>query len=254
MHGPTTGCRVHTFRAKAEQQDVHEDIPDNIKQFVRRTFSTKELASQLVAPPETPLPNQHVGYINGVLHVFDESIPNDPALSEDFARARDTLIAASRQSQQRQQQQQANGLNNVTPLDNGVPIPNSSVALSAAATPVPTGSPGSSAFLTPPQLYYKVAETGQSKVTLPFGKVDAIMVVDSFSLTIAVRPGAAVGRACGSVHRLWRHVGAVRRRQLPGPGCSQPRAAKGALWPVWLAFWCHDGRHLRVCCSVANTC
>lgn len=161
---------VRDHRATAEHKDVHDaDIPDNIKQFVRRTFSTKELASQLVAQPEAP--NQHVGYINGVLHVFDENIPNDPALSEDFARARDALIAASRQSQQRQVTQQPQGLNNVTPLDNGVPIPNGSVALSAAATPVPTGSPGSSAFLTPPQLYYKVAETGQSKVTLPFGKV-----------------------------------------------------------------------------------
>lgn len=176
--------RGHVVLATAEQDvsgvseghDNEHDMLDNIKQVVRRTFSTKELASQLVAPPDARTPNRHVGYINGVLHVFDDNVPDDPALSEDFARARDALIEASRRSQRQQaaasqQPDISNGLNNVTPLDNGVPIPKDSVVLSAAATPVPTGSPGSSAFLTPPQLYYKVAETGQSKVTLPFGKV-----------------------------------------------------------------------------------
>lgn len=255
-----SGVRGHAPRAAAEHNGVQEthddDVLDNIKQVVRRTFSTKELASQLVAPPETP--NRHVGYINGVLHVFDDNVIDDPALSEDFARARATLIEASRRNQQSLGKRPtvdpdlSSGLNNVTPLENGVPIPKDSVALSAAATPVPTGSPGSSAFLTPPQLYYKVAETGQSKVTLPFGKVRTTRQVHWYNYTVLA--GVAPGCAGGRVHCLWGHAGAVSGRQLPGTGCGQPRPSKGAFWTVWPAFWCHDGRHLWVRVGCQSVC
>ncbi len=141
--------------------------------------------------------NRHVGYINGVLHVFDENVPEDPALSADFARARDTLIQASRLAQHAANYTvDTPAVSAVTTsVNNAVPIPTSSVTGAAAtqAAPMPTGSPGSSAFLTPPQLYYKVAETGQSKVTLPFGKVLLLGVLagvyTAFGATLALSVG-----------------------------------------------------------------